>query len=58
MGTLSKEIVDIQGLLFINKLHIKEFIKKLEKKSKKGWNGYIGLVHIDDIKELAGKELI
>lgn len=36
---------------------IKEFIKKLNKLSKKGWEGYIGLVHIEDIKKLAGEDL-
>ena len=36
---------------------VREFIKKLKRKAKKGWEGYIDLIHIDDVFELAGEEL-
>ncbi len=37
---------------------LKEFIQRLKKLSKKGWEGYKGLIHIDDVIKLAGKQLI
>lgn len=36
---------------------VKEFIQRLKAKSKQGWEGYKGLVHIDEILKLAGEKL-
>lgn len=55
------ELKDNLGLAddIISKVNRKfdEFIKRLKAKSKKGWEGYKGLVHIDDILKLVGDKL-
>jgi len=34
-----------------------EKVRRLKRKAKKGWEGYIGVVHIDDIIKIFGSEL-
>ena len=36
--------------------HKKDILDKLKRKAKKGWEDYIGLVHIEDIKSIIGKK--
>jgi hypothetical protein len=42
-------------------MRTKEILKrlkaKLKRKSRIGWEGYIGLVHIEDIEKIINKEL-
>lgn len=45
---------ELKGANIILTIKVREFIKRLKMKSEKGWEGYVGLVHIDDIIKLAG----
>lgn len=51
------EMLHIEDVFRLIKEQDREAVKELKKKAKHGWEGYKGLVHIEDIDEIFGKEL-